>query len=164
MESYITIDKIKVVDNYINNNDYFIIFGDYNERYSINGSGEVIINKIIDKFVSSLRMKVSVFNVANTTGAYKTAVLIYYTFNGKQYVSQSDLTYNIVLPEVLDNEYLTVTVDRLDYNKPLFDAWVKDNNGRKFKIQTNSIITKFSDYMNVNLGTPGCDTSYPDFK
>jgi len=159
LDSYITIDKMKVEDNYINNSDYFITFGDYNERYNINGSGEIIINKIIDKFTNGLNVAIKVFNVPNTTGTYQTALLIYYSFNGAQYILRTTVNYAVVLPKVLDNEYLLVAVERLDYNPPLYSS----TNSYGMAVTARSMTTTFANYLDVMLGTPGCNLSLPDF-
>jgi len=152
IDAYMTIDKIKVVDNYISSNDYHLTFGTLNERYIINGSGEIQINKIINKFEHGLRLLIEVFNISHTTGAYNTNLLIYYSLNGVQFVESADIFYDVVLPNVLDNEYLLIDIDRLDYTPPTFTS--KDKRGNIIKSNSRSDV--FEGYKNIFLGTPGC--------
>ena len=164
IEAYISIDKIKVVDNYTSSNDFNVIFGTFNERYTISGSGELQINKILNKFEGGQRIKLEVFNIANTTGAYNTSLLIYYTLNGTQYVESTDIVYDVVLPKVLDNEYLLIDIDRMDYSPPTYSKKVQDIIKQKWVLEEAYVNnTIFPEYYNVYLGTPGCNLSFPDY-
>jgi hypothetical protein len=49
INSFLTIDKIKIADNFINETDYCIIFADNNERFNIRAGEDKIINKKYDK-------------------------------------------------------------------------------------------------------------------
>lgn len=159
IDAYLTIDKIKVVDNYISNNEYHLTFNTLNERYIIKGTGEKIIGKNINKFEHGITIKLEVFNIANTTGAYNTSILIYYSLNGIQYVETADIFYDIILPNVLDNEYLIIDIDRLDYTPPTFTA--KTLSGNITQSNTRSDI--FEGFKNVFLGGYGCIGQANDF-
>jgi len=118
--SYLTLDKFRIADNFINPTDYCIIFGDTNERYNIRSNETKLLGKIYEKYdLHNINVLVRGFNIPNQTGEYFTTLIIYYTFNGEQYTITKNVRYVIELPNVLDNEYLIATVTRLDNtNKP----------------------------------------------
>lgn len=163
-QSYLVIDKIRIADNFINDTDYCIIFGDNNEIYTVKSNNEKIIKKTYYKYdKNNLKFLIKGFNIPNQTGSFYTTIIIYYTFNGESYTLTKDIAYNVILPEVLDNEYLIVNVERLDYVKNPVNK-TTDNFGN---IITEDIVDSVNSIAldiltNVNKGTAGCDTTYPD--
>ena len=165
-ESYLTINKIKISDNFINDTDYSIIFGDTNEIFNLKSNNEKVLNKTYYKYdKNSLRFFIKGFNIPSQTGEYYTTLIIYYIFNGKSYTITKDIVYVINQIGVLDNEYLLVNVERLDYVKnPVnittdnFGNTIEVSKGDTVNDNANSVLT------DVYKGTSGCDLSYPDLK
>ena len=58
--------------------------------------------------------------------------MIYYTFNGEQYTIAKDVKYIIELPNVLDNEFLDINVQRLDYIEPPVEIWIAPATGEPY--------------------------------
>ena len=163
IQSYIVIDKIRIADNFINDTDYCIIFGDTNDIYNIKSNNTKILNKTYYKYdKNNLKFLIRGFNVPNQTGSYITTIIIYYTFNGEKYTITKDIRYDVVLVNVLDNEYLIATVERLDGSNNPKSSTV-DNFGNIVensfdKIKGTDILT------DIYRGTAGCDLTYPDLK
>lgn len=164
-QSYITIDKIRIADNFINPTDYCLIFGDLNERFNIKGNEYVFIGKTYDKYdKESIRILLRGFNICNQSGEFYSSILIYYTFNGEQFVIKKDIKYVAELPNVLDNEYLIATVTRLDNSIQPTELYVNGKGetftaerGIGYNEETKRLV------LNQEWGTAGCDLSYPDF-
>jgi hypothetical protein len=163
-QSYLVIDKIRIADNFINNTDYCIIFGDTNEMYNIKSNTEKLINKTYYKYdKNNLKILIRGFNVPNQIGEYYTTLIIYYIFNGKNYTITKDIRYQVELIDALDNEYLVVEVKRLDHVKTPtymktdnFGSVIEKNIGDTVDSGTLDILT------DVYKGTAGCDLSLPD--
>ena len=78
IQSYIVIDKIRIADNFINDTDYCIIFGDTNDIYNIKSNNTKILNKTYYKYdKNNLKFLIRGFNVPNQTGSYITTIIIY---------------------------------------------------------------------------------------
>jgi hypothetical protein len=163
-QSYLSIDKIRVADNFINDTDYCIIFGDTNEIYNIKSNNEKLLNKTYYKYdKNNLKFLIRGFNVPNQTGEYYTTLIIYYTFNGEQYSITKDIRYKVELIDVLDNEYLVAEVKRLDYVKNPTETKI-DNFGNITEVDIGDNINEKSKNIltNVYKGTAGCNLTYPD--
>lgn len=159
IQSYITIDKIKIADNFINDTDYCIIFGDNNDQHNILSGETKLLGKTYDKYdKNTINILVRGFNVPNQSGEFYTTLAIYYTFNGEQYTITRDIRYRVVLPSVLDNEYLIATVTRLDGSQAL----TTEANGKTIGIGDGVTDDSNEILVNVMNGTAGCNLSYPD--
>jgi hypothetical protein len=165
INSFLVIDKIRIADNFINETDYCIIFGDNNERFNIRSGETKLLNKEYYKYsLDTLKCTIKGFNIPNQSGEYFTTIIIYYIFNGKHYTITKDIRYIVELPAVLDNEYLIATVTRIDSSKLPEEKEVKANN--------NLMVDEFSfkeDILkmvltNLFFGTTGCDLAFPDLK
>jgi hypothetical protein len=163
-QSYLSIDKIRVADNFINDTDYCIIFGDTNEIYNVKSNNEKLLNKIYYKYdKNNLKFLIRGFNIPNQTGEYYTTLIIYYTFNGEQYSVTKDIIYKVELIDALDNEYLIAEVTRLDYVKTPTETKV-NNFGNITEVDIGDSINDKSNNVLTDIynGTAGCDLSYPD--
>lgn len=162
-QSYLTIDKIRIVDSFINPTDYCIIFGDNNERYNIKTDEYKLLGKTYDKYnTENINILIRGFNIANQTGEFYTIALIYYTFNGEQFVVSRDIKYRVELPSVLDNEYLIAEVTRLDNVKQPTELITVGDNTIIADIGTHVNDSSLAVLTNYDLGTAGCDPSFPD--
>jgi len=165
-QSYLVIDKIRIADNFINDTDYCIIFGDTNEIYNIKSNNEKIINKTYYKYdKNNLKILIRGFNVPNQTGEYYTTLIIYYTFNGENYTITKDIRYKVELIDVLDNEYLIAEVKRLDYVKnPTYKKTDSFGNIREEDMGDSVNGKSLNILTDVYKGTAGCDLSFPDLE
>jgi hypothetical protein len=144
LDANLIIDKIRIADNFINPTDYCLIFGDLNERFNVKGNEYKYIGKLYDKYNNeSIRLILRGFNIVNQSGEFYSSILIYYTFNGEQFVIRKDIKYVAELPAVLDNEYLIATVTRLD-NSIQPTELIRNKDGELVPIERGSIVNDAS--------------------
>jgi hypothetical protein len=127
LEAYLVIDKVKVIDDFLHETDYCFMFNDTNERHFVKSNTSKLLNKTFYKYDNELRFLARMFNVPNQSGEHYSSIMVYYTFNGVAKVFSQTFRYRIVLPNVLDNEYLLVKQDRLDKPELMFDKKASEN-------------------------------------
>ena len=111
----------------------------------------------------NLNILIRGYNVANQTGEYYSIVTIDYTFNGEPAKIVKTIKYRVVLPEVLDNEYLIATVTRLDSVTPPTETITTDD-GKQVQVEVGTTVNDDSKELLENYfrGTAGCNKAYPD--
>lgn len=155
-ESHLVINKIKISDDFLTSCDYCILFGDENDRHIIKSNTTEKLNKTYYKYNNALKFLIRTFNVPSSSGEFNSSILIYYTFNGVESVLDINLRYSIVLPKVLDNEYLLLKTDRID--KPENFESIEETKDMLKKTGTSD--TNLSLLWNIDNGAKGCVISY----
>jgi len=158
LEAYLVIDKVKVIDDFLHETDYCFMFNDTNERHFVKSNTSKLLNKTFYKYDNELRFLCRMFNVPNQSGEHYSNIMVYYTFNGDAKVFTHTFRYRIVLPNVLDNEYLLVKQERLDKPEIMFD-----------KETSNTLLPYDTTFINdiwttsTTLGACGCECNEYNF-